>query len=505
MKVRFPLYSKILLWLVLNLAILALIFFVFIGGQLNLGADFLISGKAGERIQSVTDVITSTLGETPRSKWDEVLKRLSNSYHVQFLVYRNEGEQMAGDGVKVPKEVMDRVTENLRLHPEQRDAFDPQRPPPPGGDFGPPEARGQGPPRGPANADPGPPTGPRSRFVVHTSNPKQYWVGVRVKIDPPDWAGPPPRLTLLIMSTSLQGGGLFFDFVPWIGVALGVLVVSALLWFPFVRGITRSITEITRASEQVAAGNFEVRVKRKRNDELGRLGESVNRMTARLSGFVTGQKRFLGDIAHELCTPIARVQMALGVLEQRADSEQVSYVEDVREEVQHMSSLVNELLSFSKASLEPSKIKLRVVRLKPIVEQVIHREGNSEVNVQTEVNEHLEVLADPDLLHRALANILRNAIRYAGEAGPIVISARTEERDKIFISVSDSGSGVPEAALAQLFDPFYRLDASRARETGGVGLGLAIVKTCVESCAGRVSCHNRSEGGFEVVVELGAA
>jgi two-component system sensor histidine kinase CpxA len=129
---------------------------------------------------------------------------------------------------------------------------------------------------------------------------------------------------------------------------MGVLLVSALLWFPFVRGITRSITEITRASEQVAPGNFEVRVKRKRNDELGRLGESVNRMTERLAGFVTGQKRFLGDIAHELCTPIARVQMALGILEQRADSEQISYVEDVREEVQHMSSLVNELLSFSR-------------------------------------------------------------------------------------------------------------------------------------------------------------
>jgi two-component system sensor histidine kinase CpxA len=145
-----------------------------------------------------------------------------------------------------------------------------------------------------------------------------------------------------------------------------------------------------------------------------------------------------------------------------------------------------------------------VVRLKPIVEQVIHRERNNELNVQMEVNEDLEVLADPDLLHRALANILRNAIRYAGEAGPIVISARTKEKDKVLISVADSGSGVPETALAQLFDPFYRLDASRARETGGVGLGLAIVKTCVESCAGRVSCHNRSQGGFEVVVELGA-
>ncbi|WP_160164468.1 HAMP domain-containing sensor histidine kinase [Pedosphaera parvula] len=507
MKVRFPLYSKILLWLVLNFVILALIFFVFVSGQLHLGLDFLIAGKAGERIQSVSEVVSSSLSEAPRTRWNEILQRLGSSYHVQFLLYRNDGEQLAGDeSTSVPKAVLNNVMENRRLPqpPEQVGVGEPGRPPRPEDDFGPPEAGPQGPLRRPVVPDPLL-TGPHSRFIVHTSDPSQYWVGVRMKVDVPGRPGPSPPMTLLIMSRSLQGGGLFFDFVPWIGVGLGVLVVSALLWFPLVRGITRSIREITRASEEVAAGNFEVRVKDGRNDELGRLGGSINRMTERLAGFVSGQKRFLGDIAHELCTPIARVQMALGVLEQRANSEQSSYVEDVREEVQHMSSLVNELLSFSKASLEPARIKLKAVDLKPIIDQVIHREGNTEVNIQTEIAEHLQIMAEPDLLHRALANVLRNAVRYASEAGPIVISASKEGANEVLISIADSGSGVPEAAIAQLFDPFYRIDVSRARETGGVGLGLAIVKTCVESCGGQVSCRNRKPSGFEVLVRLKAA
>src|SRR5439155_20847176 len=135
-------------------------------------------------------------------------------------------------------------------------------------------------------------------------------------------------------------------------------VFSALLWFPLIRGITRSIGQMTQATREIAEGRFDGRVNERRRDELGALGQSVNRMAARLAGFVTGQKRFLGDTSNELCSPIARIQMALGILEQRADEKQKAYVADLREEVQHISNLVNELLSFSKASLGASTVTL---------------------------------------------------------------------------------------------------------------------------------------------------
>jgi two-component system sensor histidine kinase CpxA len=268
-----------------------------------------------------------------------------------------------------------------------------------------------------------------------------------------------------------------------------------------VRGITRSIGQVTRATEQIARGRFDVRVPAQRRDELGHLGQAVNSMAERIEGFVTGQKRFLGDIAHELCSPLARAQVASGILEQRANESSKSYVQDVQEEVQHMSHLVDELLSFSKASLGKTEVKLQPVNMREVTERSIQRETHVDSDIRLEMESCLTAAADPDLVQRALANLLRNATRYAGDAGPITISGR-READAILIGVIDCGPGVPEESLRSLFDPFYRVDNSRARETGGVGLGLTIVKTCIEACGGSVICRNRKPSGLEVLIRL---
>jgi two-component system sensor histidine kinase CpxA len=236
---------------------------------------------------------------------------------------------------------------------------------------------------------------------------------------------------------------------------------------------------------------------------LGSLAGAINRMAARLAGFVSGQKRFLGDIAHELCAPIARIQMALGILEQRAGPEQRACVEDLREEVQHMSALVNELLSFSKAGLRQKELKLESVDLAEVARRVVAREAPDGAGVRVAVPAGLQAQAETELLTRALANLVRNALRYAGHAGPITISA-VREGDRVTLTVADSGPGVPEEVLQQIFDPFFRLDASRNRDTGGVGLGLAIVKTCIEACQGTLSARNRQPHGLQVDVTMRA-
>jgi two-component system sensor histidine kinase CpxA len=261
---------------------------------------------------------------------------------------------------------------------------------------------------------------------------------------------------------------------------------------------------MTRATEQISEGRFEARANERRGDELGRLGQAINRMAARLSGFVTGQKRFLGDIAHELCSPIARIQVALGILEQRADEKQQAYVNDLREEVEQMSRLVNELLSFSKAGLTPQEIKLEPVNLAATARRVLEQESPQDGQVQVQIPDDLAALAQPELLFRALANLMRNAVRYAGQAGPITVSASRQE-GAVVVTVADQGPGVPEASLQQVFDPFFRGEPSRSRDTGGVGLGLAIVKTCVEACQGTVSARNRAPRGLEVQIILSAA
>ena len=227
-------------------------------------------------------------------------------------------------------------------------------------------------------------------------------------------------------------------------------------------------------------------------------------MSRRLQGFVDGQQRFLGDIAHELCSPIARMQLAIGVLEQRATDEQKPRVGDVREELQHMADMVNELLSFSKASLQPGSANMAIIVLAPLLHEVAEREfGSRDAEIGLEQSDGLAVMADRDLLSRAIGNLLRNAMRYAGESEAISLDASQAGAGKINITVRDFGPGVPEEDLPYLLDPFFRPDKARTRERGGTGLGLAIVKSCIEACGGSVSYQN-VDPGFEVTLTLDA-
>jgi two-component system sensor histidine kinase CpxA len=342
-----------------------------------------------------------------------------------------------------------------------------------------------------------------AKFFVHAGDPARYWVGVCLPLTESGQGRSWP-LTLLVASDSLSLGGLLFDATPWVVVGFGALLFSVLFWLPLVRNLTRSLSQMTRATEQIAEGQFGARVNERRRDELGQLGQAINRMAARLAGFVTGQKRFLGDIAHELCSPLARMQVALSILEERAGAEQKSYVSDVREEVEQMSGLVNELLSFSKAGLRQKEVPLEAVPLETLAQEVITREVPAACRVELAIAASLRVQAEPELLRRALANVLRNAVRYAGNAGPIRISASAKD-SSVIVTVADQGPGVKEEVLPQIFDPFFRGEASRSRDSGGAGLGLAIVKSCVEACQGRVSARNREPSGLVVEIVLRAA
>ncbi len=496
MKIKFPLYAKILIWFFLNVIFLCAVFLLVARGQFRFGLDALISGPAGENFQKVTQSLTAELRDRPQTQWDAVLQHFSDTYNVQFYLFRNTN-QIAGAPVSLPAEVRDRVTGRRGMGPPPRQEMEPppneSRPPE---EFAPPPREGIH-PVGPIEG---------RKFMVHTTSPNHYWVIMHVMVPNPEPPIRPTPLALVAASESLSGGGLFFDLTTWLIAGVAVVIISVLFWFPLVRGITRSISRMTQATERIAEGHFEVRTQVRRQDELGSLSEAINRMALRLSGFVAGQKRFLGDIAHELCSPIARIQVALGILEQRADEKQKVYLDDLREEVEQMSNLVNELLSFSKASLGGSNVKLQPVSIRAVAEKAIAREralgGGPGIRLAAAAD--LRVMAEPELLLRAIGNILRNAISYAGQAGPITITA-AREGAQVKLSVEDCGSGIPEAAIAQVFDPFYRVDASRARETGGVGLGLSIVKTCVESCGGTVRCENREGGGLRVVALLPAA
>jgi two-component system sensor histidine kinase CpxA len=336
--------------------------------------------------------------------------------------------------------------------------------------------------------------------MMRTQRPTRYWSGIHMPL-PPDPLKPPTPAVLLAVSDSVTGKGFFFDPLPWMVVAAAVLIISVLFWIPMVRNITRPLARMTRATEAIARGRFDVSIHEPRADEIGRLANAINHMSARLSAFVKGQKRFLGDVSHELGSPVARIQFGLGALEQRIEGDNRERVRDVLEDVEHMSNLVNELLAYSRADLKSDSVKLESINLLPVAQAAVKRETTPADNVNVRIDPTIHVVASADLLTRAIANLIRNAVKYAGDAGPIDVTA--ERRSGVVeIQIRDSGTGVPEDLLDQLFEPFFRPETSRSRDTGGVGLGLAIVKTCVETCKGSVSAINLSPRGFAVRITL---
>ncbi len=485
MRPRIPIYGQILGWFFLNLAMLGAIFYLFARLELRLGLDSLLLGAAADRIQTVANIIAQELSEGGRPQWDAILRKFTEAYGIEFTLFLNDASQLAGSKTVLPAVVRQKILEGrVTTRPALKEPLPPRT-------------------RKSADATAAPSSGRSGRdpkFMLRTSEPTRYWVGIRIPVADGEQSR---RLqtTLLAASPSLGGGGLFVDVRPWLFAALIAVLLSALLWVPFVRGLTRSIGELTGATERIAEGQFDIQVSARRRDELGRLGHAVNRLAGRLGGFVTGQKRFLGDVAHELCSPLARLQLALGVLEEHADQRQRPCMEDIRAEAQEMSQLVNELLSLSKAGLKPAAIKRLPVDLLELLRRVTAREASETTQFDIDIPEGLKALAEPELLARALSNVLRNAIRYAADAGPITLTARAEN-ELVRISIADCGPGVPPECLSKLFDPFYRVDSSRTRLTGGAGLGLTIVRSCMEACGGQATAHNRAEGGLEVSLYL---
>ncbi|MEN6532393.1 MAG: HAMP domain-containing sensor histidine kinase [Bryobacteraceae bacterium] len=472
-KSRITLTVKILLLALLNVTLLVVVSLLFMRLQLRVDLQSFLISPAQDRILSVARQIGLELGETERSEWDALLQRYSTMHGVEVRLFDDGGRQLAGPKANIPAAIAERLLRGANHH-------------------GPGREEGYGPPRR------------RGRPLVLlgiSGSPSRHWVGVPIPLPGEDGG---KRGRGLVVVASSWGSLFFFDPKPWLFAAGAVLLLSALCWLPFLRGITLSVAKMTDATGQIAEGQFDIQLPATRRDELGQLSASINSMAARLGRLITGQKRFLDDAAHELCSPLARMQVELGILERSATPEQAQVVADLKEDTTEMSALVNDLLAFSKAGLRAREVRLETVSVAEMAARAIGREVPADVPAVCSATSELHVVADPDLLLRALSNVIRNAVRYAGSAGPIEVIAQREGADTV-IYVRDRGPGLAAKDLEAVFEPFYRPEAARTREGGGAGLGLAIVRTCVEACQGTVRCRNRTPSGLEVEMRLKTA
>ncbi len=500
MKTRpyIPLLAKVLGWLLVHLLILAIAFVAFVSWQLGLGLDSLLSGSAGERLRSFGDSAREAVIGQPRREWNDVILPLAREKNVRAAVFD------FGNPENFPFPVPANVGERLKtaLPPQ---AGPPTRRPPPLG----PEGRpGNRPP--PGGFDEGPPRDVRSDlasenrrppvrpvFLVRGDRGDGYWAGVHLMFPGPPGQVPRHEL-LLIRADRLDGSGMFFDFKPWLWGGLAVLGLSLVFWTPFVWGLTRYIRKLTTATDSIAAGQFDVSLPPRGNDELGNLGDAITAMAGRLDHFVSGQKRFLGDAAHELCAPLARLRTGLGILEMRLGEADKERLNSIEADAQELATLVEEILAFSRATHRAPRSQS--ILLEPLVREIANREGGERAP-EFHVPAELTIVADPNLLGRALGNLIRNATVHAGTGARITVDA-TDTPDFIEIQVTDDGPGVPADELPRLFEPFYRPDRSRSRDTGGSGLGLAIVRTAMEACGGEAVASLPPAGGFRVTLRL---
>ncbi len=461
MKLRPTLLKKVLLLAFLNLLVLAAAFVLVFSSQWHVVSVRISPSR--DKILAVARLITIKLGETNPAEWDALLQQFATDNKVDVRLVNEKGNVLAGKKSAIPPEIMRRFlarTEDIRGRHREQFGHD-------------------------VDND--------LVFLART------WVAVPSPISNAGASGEPP-MTWVLLSSDTRQGIFAVDSTPFIVTGALVVIISLAFWVPFVRGLTRTISHMKEATAKIAEGRFKTALPLKRHDELGELAESIARMSTRLEVLVNGQKRFLREAAHELRSPIARLQVALGLLERSSTDDQRRVITDLGDDVQHMSTLVDDVLSFSKAGMQHSAPEIEDVEIEPLVSRVIQIEGNG-AEIAFTGEKDLMVRADERMFFCALSNLVRNARCYAGAHGMIEVDAR-KNGDSVMIYVRDAGPGIPEADVERIFEPFYRPEFARERSTGGVGLGLAIVKSNIEACNGSVRCKNRQPHGLEVEVRL---
>jgi two-component system sensor histidine kinase CpxA len=298
--------------------------------------------------------------------------------------------------------------------------------------------------------------------------------------------------------------------VRWLVIAVicSGLVCYFLSWY-----MTKPIVRLRAATRQLAAGNLTARSgapATSRRDEVAGLMRDFDAMAERLETLVKAQSRLLNDISHELRSPLARLNVALGLARQRSDGESADMLDRIELEASRLNELISRILTLARLEDGERRVPQTPVPLDELVGSVAEdAEFEAQArhcHVHTVIPEgDWGVRGDASLLHSAAENVVRNAIRYTPERTSVEIELAREEGangPEAVLKVSDSGPGVPPASLEKLFEPFYRIDDARGRLTGGVGLGLAITERAVRFHGGRVSAYNRSEGGLRVEIRL---
>jgi signal transduction histidine kinase len=304
-----------------------------------------------------------------------------------------------------------------------------------------------------------------------------------------------------------------FFIVPRARVGIGFLTpghvfmmgAAVLLCYWLAFHLTRPVRALQKAVERFGKGDLSARVGSTRRDELGQLAGAFDRMAGRIETLLTAERRLLLDISHELRSPLARLGVAVELA--RSGDDRNAALNRIQKESDRLNALVGQLLQVTRAEGDPNSLRRHPVRLDELVEQLVNDSGIEaaahDCAVTYQRHEPVTVQGDPELLRRAVENVIRNAIRYAPPQSAVEVSL-ARNNGKAVVDIRDHGPGVPDEALPRLFDAFYRVESDRNRTSGGIGLGLSIARRAIELHKGSIRAQN-ARPGLEVIMELPVA
>ena len=250
----------------------------------------------------------------------------------------------------------------------------------------------------------------------------------------------------------------------------------------------RPLRALHEGVQRLSAGDLDVVLENRTRDEFGALTDAFNRMAGRVKEMVEARDQLLIDVSHELRSPLTRLKVALALLPDNAKKPQAD------RDVAEMEAMITELLEFERLS-DPRALRTTHIDLVALLREVASSYEDAPPGVRVEADPpEIPVDLDADGIRTVLRNLLGNAVKYSlPDSKEIVIQAR--RRETLVVSVEDDGPGIPEDDLPHLFEPFFRVDRSRSRKTGGYGLGLSICKRIVEAHGGQIQAtNNRGRG-----------
>ncbi len=294
--------------------------------------------------------------------------------------------------------------------------------------------------------------------------------------------------------------------LPILQIITALIIVALLTAFVTWR-ITNPLRKLKQATDSFARGNLDIRLPNRvecRNDEIGEVGLAFNHMAERISLLVSNQQRLFRDISHELRTPLARQQIALELLARKLPDTEHQSLHRIEREIERMNALIDQVLTLLRLEQNSQSPSIEAYDLSDLLYKLTQDaqfETQSKDQIHLQQPEKNPLTGQPELVSRAVENILRNAIRYTPDDGRVFLQVDMH-KDTVVIRIEDEGEGVPEDSLKHLFEPFYRVEASRNQQSGGYGVGMAIAEQAIRAQGGRIEASNRSSGGLRVDITL---